>query len=136
MWITYVDPQTSYWVITGLRGISNTTVAGAPTFAEVLPILKERLRGLTLYQHSGFDYGPDCIRCDPQTGTGMGLAGQRYHSTKGLAGAEGHGGHGLAFLKEHLGFLSSITTLVVSTDPRSRMEPKPLPCRASRTRLK
>ncbi len=39
-WVTYVDPQTSRWVFTGLHGISNATVAGAPTFAEVLPICR------------------------------------------------------------------------------------------------
>ena len=54
-WVTYVDPQVDRWVFTYLHGISACTVKGAPTFAKVLPVLRDELAGQTVYQHSGFD---------------------------------------------------------------------------------
>lgn len=63
-WVTYVDPQTSRWVFTGLHGISSATVTGAPTFAEVLPVLEKGLHGFTDYQDSGFDRSAVRAACD------------------------------------------------------------------------
>jgi DNA polymerase III subunit epsilon len=65
-WVTYVDPQVDRWVFTYLHGISARTVQGAPTFAEVLPVLQDALNGATIYQHSGFDrsaVAAACITC-------------------------------------------------------------------------
>lgn len=44
-WMSYVDPQVDRWVFTYLHGISARTVKGAPTFAEVLPVLQDALVG-------------------------------------------------------------------------------------------
>lgn len=104
-WVTYVDPQTSRWVFTGLHGISNATVNGAPTFAEILPILEEGLRGLTVYQHSGFDRSAvraacaACRRAEPEWNwqDSVSVARRAWPELKG------NGGHGLASLKGHLG---------------------------------
>jgi hypothetical protein len=61
-WVTYVDPQVDRWVFTNLHGISARTVQGAPTFAEVLPVLRDALNGATVYQHSGFVAAPSPLR--------------------------------------------------------------------------
>lgn len=104
-WVTYVDPQTSHWVFSGLHDISNATVAGAPTFAEVLPILEEGLRGMTVYQHSGFDRSAVRAACasfrraEPEWNwqDSVSVARRAWPELKG------NGGHGLASLKGHLG---------------------------------
>lgn len=62
-WVTYVDPQVDRWVFTSLHGISARTVRGAPTFAEVLPVLRDALSGATVYQHSGFDRSAVAAAC-------------------------------------------------------------------------
>ena len=62
-WVTYVDPQVDHWVFTYLHGISARTVQGAPTFAELLPVLKDALAGTTVYQHSGFDRSAVAAAC-------------------------------------------------------------------------
>lgn len=104
-WVTYVDPQTSRWVFTGLHGISNATVDGAPTFAEVLPILEEGLGGLTVYQHSGFDRSAVRAACvalrrpEPEWNWQDSVVVAR----RAWPELRGNGGHGLASLKEHLG---------------------------------
>lgn len=104
-WVTYVDPQTSHWVFTGLHGIDNKMVLGGPTFAEVLPVLEEFIGGVEVYQHSGFDRSairaatavlgrsePDWIWQNSVT-----VARRAWPELKG------NGGHGLASLKNHLG---------------------------------
>lgn len=104
-WVTYVDPQTSRWVFTGLHGISNVTVSGAPTFGEVLPILEDGLRGLTVYQHSGFDRSAIRAACaaihrpepDWSWKDSVAVARRAWPELKG------NGGHGLASLKGYLG---------------------------------
>ena len=45
------------------HGIRARTVKGAPTFAEVLPMLKAALAGPTVYQHSGFDRSAVAAAC-------------------------------------------------------------------------
>ena len=62
-WVTYVDPQVDRWVFTYLHGINARTVRGAPTFAEVLPVLRDVLSGATVYQHSGFDRSAVAAAC-------------------------------------------------------------------------
>lgn len=79
-WVTYVDPQVDRRVFTHLHGISARTVQGAPTFAEVLPVLRDALMGATVYQHSGFDRSAVAAACR-------------------------NSGHGLARLKQHLGLV-------------------------------
>ncbi|WP_240512373.1 exonuclease domain-containing protein [Pseudoruegeria sp. SK021] len=104
-WVTYVDPQTSRWVFTGLHGISNATVRGAPNIAEVLPVLEVALSGLTVYQHSGFDRSAIRAACaelsrpEPEWDwqNSVTVARQAWPELKG------NGGHGLASLKGYLG---------------------------------
>lgn len=103
-WVTYVDPRTSHWVFTGLHGISRATVKGAPTFAEVLPILEDALRDLTVYQHSGFDRS--AIRA---ASTAMSRPEPKWNWQNSVTIArrawpelKRNGGHGLASLKRHL----------------------------------
>lgn len=104
-WVTYVDPQTSRWAFTGLHGIRNSTVKGAPTFAEVLPLLKDALSGLNVYQHSGFDRSAIRAACSE-----VGLPEPEWNWLDSVTVArrawpelKGNGGHGLASLKGHLG---------------------------------
>jgi|TARA_R100000687_G_scaffold83605_1_gene87567 DNA polymerase III epsilon subunit-like protein len=104
-WVTYIDPQTSRWVFTGLHGISAATVNGSPTIAEVLPILEKGLRGLTVYQHSGFDRSAVRAAC-----TALSRPEPEWNWQDSVAVARrawpelrGNGGHGLASLKRHLG---------------------------------
>lgn len=106
-WVTYVDPQVDRWVFTYLHGISARTVQGAPTFAEVLPVLQDALSGATIYQHSGFDrsaVAAACINC------GLPIPQWEWHDSVHVARAawpelRGNGGHGLASLKQHLGLV-------------------------------
>nr|WP_309504530.1 3'-5' exonuclease [uncultured Roseovarius sp.] len=104
-WMTYVDPRTSRWAFTGLHGISNETVRGAPTFDEVLPLLEASLRGLTVYQHSGFDRSAFRAAC-----AGIALPEPEWDWQDSVTVArrawpelKGNGGHGLASLKIYLG---------------------------------
>ncbi len=58
-WNTLVDPQTSIpAAIQALTGITNSMVAGAPTFASLAADLYERLEGRIVVAHNArFDYG-------------------------------------------------------------------------------
>jgi DNA polymerase-3 subunit epsilon len=106
-WMTYVDPQVEFWVFTYLHGISARTVQGAPTFAEVLPVLRDALNGATVYQHSGFDrsaVATACGNCD------LPVPKWDWRDSVHVARAawpelRGNGGHGLASLKQHLGLV-------------------------------
>ena len=104
-WMTYVDPQTTHWVFSGLHGITSDTVTGAPTFAETLPMLQQALDGHTVYQHSGFDRSAIRAAC-----TCIGCAEPEWDWQNSVTVArrawpelKGNGGHGLASLKTHLG---------------------------------
>jgi DNA polymerase III epsilon subunit-like protein len=104
-WMTYVDPQASHWAFTGLHGISQTTVNGAPRFDQVLPVLVQSLAGLTVYQHSGFDRSAIRAACDGSDLNEPQWDWQNSVSVARRAWPElkGNGGHGLASLKQFLG---------------------------------
>lgn len=106
-WVTYVDPQVDRWVFTYLHGISARTVQGAPTFAEVLPVLRNALNGATVYQHSGFDRSAVAAACG---NCGLPVPQWDWRDSVHVARAawpelRGNGGHGLASLKQHLGLM-------------------------------
>ena len=104
-WMSYVDPQVDRWVFTYLHGISARTVKGAPTFAEVLPVLRDALAGHAVYQHSGFDRSAVAAACG---NSGLNIPQWDWCDSVHVARAawpelRGNGGHGLASLKQHLG---------------------------------
>ena len=106
-WMTYVDPQVDRWVFTYLHGISAHTVQGAPTFAEVLPVLQNALQGATVYQHSGFDRSAVSAACGNR---GLPIPQWDWRDSVNVARTawpelRGNGGHGLASLKQHLGLV-------------------------------
>jgi DNA polymerase III epsilon subunit-like protein len=106
-WVTYVDPQVERWVFTYLHGISARTVQGAPTFAEVLPILRDALNGATVYQHSGFDRSAVAAACG---NCGLLVPQWEWRDSVHVARVawpelRGNAGHGLASLKQHLGLI-------------------------------
>ena len=106
-WSTYVNPQTTHFVFTGLHGISARTVAGAPTFAQLLPSLEQALDGLVVYQHSNFDRGAVRGAC---VAMGRGEPDWTWEDSVMVARRawpelRGAGGHGLASLKQHLGLV-------------------------------
>lgn len=106
-WTTYVDPQADRWVFTYLHGINARTVQGAPTFAEVLPVLQGVLKDATVYQHSGFDRSAVAAACG---NCGLPIPPWNWRDSVHVARAawpelRGNGGHGLASLKQHLGLL-------------------------------
>lgn len=103
-WVTYVDPEVDRWVFTYLHGISARTVKGAPTFAEVLPVLQAALEGATVYQHSTFDSGAMTAACAKAV---LPTPGWTWRDSVRVARAawpelRGNGGHGLGNLKRHL----------------------------------
>ncbi len=103
-WVTYVDPQVDRWAFTYLHGIDARKVRGAPTFAEVLPVLCETLNGATVYQHSNFDRSAVTAAC---RNSGLPIPLWNWLDSVAVARAawpelRGNGGHGLANLKQHL----------------------------------
>ncbi|SUB01468.1 DNA polymerase III subunit epsilon [Pannonibacter phragmitetus] len=106
-WVTYVDPQVDQWVFTYLHGISARTVQGAPTFAEVLTVLRNALAGTVIYQHSGFDRSAVAAACG---NNGLAIPHWDWRDSVQVARTawpelRGNGGHGLANLKQHLGLV-------------------------------
>lgn len=106
-WVTYVDPQVERWVFTYLHGISARMVQGAPTFAEVLPVLRDALNGATVYQHSGFDRSAVAAACG---NSDLPVPQWDWRDSVHVARTawpelRGNGGHGLASLKQHLGLV-------------------------------
>lgn len=104
-WVTLVDPETDVWIWSGLHGITAGRVQGAPTFAEVLPVLEAALEGSTVYQHSGFDRSAIAAAC---ADAGLSAPAWLWRDSVQVARAawpelKGNGGHGLASLKVHLG---------------------------------
>lgn len=106
-WVTYVDPRAERWVFTYLHGISARTVQGAPTFTEILPVLRDALNGATVYQHSGFDRSAVAAACG---NGGLSVPEWDWRDSVHVARAawpelRSNGGHGLASLKQHLGLV-------------------------------
>ena len=58
-WSSLVNPDTSVSAfITGLTGIDTAMVSSAPTFAQLAPLVREKLRGRLFIAHNArFDYG-------------------------------------------------------------------------------
>ena len=82
-----------------------TVLKGAPTFAEVLSMLRDALAGQTVYQHSGFDRSAVAAAC---CNSGLSIPEWDWCDSVDVARAawpelRGNGGHGLASLKQHLG---------------------------------
>lgn len=104
-WVTYINPQTTRWVFTNIHGITNSMVAGAPTFEQVLPVLEQALEGLLVYQHSGFDRSAIRAACTNASRSEPNWDWQNSVSVARKAWPElkGNGGHGLASLKTYLG---------------------------------
>ncbi|QEU10505.1 3'-5' exonuclease [Paracoccus yeei] len=104
-WMTYVDPQVDTWVFTYLHGISARTVRGAPTFNDIMPVLRAALEGAVVYQHSGFDRSAITAACmrssiiapSWQWRDSVNVARSAWPELRGSGG-----GHGLANLKKHL----------------------------------
>ena len=103
-WVTLVDPRTSRWVFSGLHGITNAMVQGAPTIATVIDALNEMLEGRTVYQHSGFDRSAIRAACLSLRRPEPSWIWQDSVSVAKVAWPElkGNGGHGLSSLKAHL----------------------------------
>lgn len=102
----YIDPQVPFAPgNTRLHGISAVTVAGAPTFLQVLPALRDLMEAFPLVQHSRFDERAFDGACQQ-----AGLPVLRAFWADSVAIARkawpelrGNGGHGLAHLKKVLG---------------------------------
>ena len=104
-WVTLVDPRTHYWMFSGLHGITNSMVQGAPTIEAVIDALDGVLSGQTVYQHSGFDRSAMRAACER---LGRAEPAWNWRDSVGVARRawpelKGNGGHGLASLKAHLG---------------------------------
>lgn len=104
-WMSYVDPQTDSFPFSMIHGITASTVRGAPSFIELLPVLVEAIGVGLVYQHSSFDRSAINAACSresvlPPSWTwrdSVGVARQAWPELRG------NGGHGLASLKQHLG---------------------------------
>lgn len=105
-WMTYVDPLVEFSPFnTDLHGISAKTVRGAPSFAQIWPVLLPRLVRQPMVQHSRFDEAAINAACKAQ---GLQTPRLTWHDSVAIARAawpelKGNGGHGLASLKRHLG---------------------------------
>lgn len=104
-WVTLVDPRTDHWMFSGLHGITNAMVQGAPTIGTVIDTLDHMLEGHIVYQHSGFDRSAVRAAC---SALGRKEPAWDWRDSVGVArrawpDLKGNGGHGLASLKVHLG---------------------------------
>ncbi|MCX5579981.1 exonuclease domain-containing protein [Kaistia terrae] len=104
-WVTFVDPETDFWLWSGLHGITAGKVRGAPTFMEILPVLETALNGAIIYQHSGFDRSAIAAACSNAGCIAPSWSWRNSVQVARIAWPElkGNGGHGLAHLKLHLG---------------------------------
>lgn len=103
-WSTYVDPQADHWACSMIHGITATTVRGAPTFAQLLPVLDQMLAGKTVFQHSSFDSSAIAAACRQDD---LALPAWAWQDSVRVARQawpelKGNGGHGLASLRRHL----------------------------------
>lgn len=104
-WVSFVDPNTDDWSCTRIHGITARTVQGAPRFSDLAPHLEEALRGLTVYQHSGFDSSAIAAACRH---AGLSQPDWNWNDSVQIARRawpelKANGGHGLGNLKLHLG---------------------------------
>ncbi len=104
-WVTLVNPQTDYWVFSGLHGVTAEMVRGAPTISEVIKRLEPHLSGRIVYQHSGFDRSAIRAACNSLGRSEPAWDWRDSVSVARTAWPElkGNGGHGLASLKGYLG---------------------------------
>lgn len=104
-WVTLVDPRTRHWMFSGLHGITESMVQGAPTIGTVIDALDGALSGHTVYQHSGFDRSAVRAACATLDRAEPAWTWQDSVSVARRAWPElkSKGGHGLASLKAHLG---------------------------------
>lgn len=102
----YVDPCTDFAAgNTRLHGIDAATVSGAPTFAQILPDLRDILEAHPLVQHSRFDEKAFDAACKQ---AGLPILKSAWTDSVAIARKawpelRGNGGHGLANLKKVLG---------------------------------
>lgn len=100
-----IDPEQSFEHFNvNLHGIDETTVKGAPSFVEVLQILRSFLERHVLVQHSSFD--KQAFNAASKFYGGPELRATWVDSVqiarKAWPELKGNGGHGLASLKSHL----------------------------------
>ncbi|SDW06404.1 exonuclease domain-containing protein [Roseicitreum antarcticum] len=140
-WVTLVDPQTSRWMFSGLHGITNAMVQGAPSIGTVIDALEGIVGGRTVYQHSGFDRSAIRATCAAHNRAepawdwqdSVGVARRAWPELKG------NGGHGLASLKAHLGLrfehhdagedarAAAEVVLMAERNTRASVKPRPAP---------
>lgn len=100
-----VDPEQGFEHFNvNLHGIDETTVKGAPSFAEVLQILRPLLERHVLVQHSSFDkqaFNAACKFYDVPELRATWVDSVQI-ARKAWPELKGNGGHGLASLKTHL----------------------------------
>jgi DNA polymerase-3 subunit epsilon len=103
-WSTLVNPATDDWCCSRIHGISARDVVGAPTLAELMPLLNSLLCESIVYQHSTFDASAIAAACRR---TGLTIPDWNWKDSLELARRawpelKGGGGHGLASLMQHL----------------------------------
>lgn len=102
---TLIDPRTSFEPMNiSIHGITPDMVRGAPTFAEVMRVLRPVLETNTVFQHSNFDKAAMDAACIEAA---MPLPAIDWRDSVQVARRawpefRGNGGHGLAHLKKAL----------------------------------
>lgn len=92
------------WSCSWGHGITARDVAGAPAFAEVLPMLAGLLQHSIVFQHSSFDataIAAACLRIG-QPAPGWNWRDSVELARRAWPELRGNSGHGLASLKQHL----------------------------------
>lgn len=102
---TLINPRATFEAMNiGIHGITSDMVQGAPTFAEVMRVLRPVLETHTVFQHSNFDKAAINAAC---TEAAMPLPSIDWRDSVQVARRawpelKGNGGHGLAHLKQVL----------------------------------
>lgn len=103
-----VDPQDRFSAYNiQLHGIAPHHVAGAPTFPDVLAVLRHKLEACALIQHSTFDKQAFDLACEKYA---LPSVQSEWINSVTIARKvwpefKGNGGHGLANLKAELGLV-------------------------------